>query len=251
MQLARDAQAGIGEPLAGPWLWETPEMLERLRRQLADGHRAQAEATGELFAAIGSAAVPVLVDVLATSSSLSVRRRVLSVLEMLRASPAADLVALLAADRPWYLQRNAAYVLRRRREPAGAAAAKALWRHSDPRVKLELLGYLLAIGDPERLRYLDEALADRDSEQAAAAARAVLREPTDEAVAAVLRRVELVPNDQVGMPFHLALLRALAGSKLPQAVRYVAELPKRRRPLLPWQRERYRQAIAAMVAEAS
>jgi hypothetical protein len=60
-----------------------------------------------------------------------------------------------------------------------------------------------------------------------------------------------VPADQVGLPFHLALLRALAASKSPHAVRYVAELPKRRKPLLPWQRERFRQAVSALVAEES
>ncbi len=251
MLLAREALEASGRLLAGPWLWETPEMLDRLRRQLVEGNRVVADATGEVMIAVGAPAVPVLVDVLATSPSLSVRRRALAVLETLDDNPCEELTALLVAEHPWYLQRNAAFVLRRRRDPVGAAAAKALWRHADPRVKLELVGYLLAIGDPERLRFLGEALADRDPEQATAVARAVLREPTEETVAAVLRRAEQVPNDQVGMPFHLALLRALAASKVPQAVRYVAELPQRRRPFLPWQRERYRKAIAAMVAEAS
>jgi hypothetical protein len=251
MQLARDAQEKSGEPPVGPWVWETPETLERLRNQLVEGRREEAESSGELLVAVGAPSVPYLVEVLASSLSLSARRRALAALEALPESPAPALVPLLHPSQPWYLQRNAAYVLRRRRDPAGAAAAKALWRHAEPRVRLELVGYLLAVGDPERLRHLEEVLADRDSEVAAAAARNAVKEPTPEVVAAVLRRAEQVPPDQVGMPLHLALLRALAASKAPQAVRYVAELPKRRKPLLPWQRERFRQAVAAMVAEES
>jgi hypothetical protein len=249
MQLAREAQAATGEPRAEPWVWESPEMLERLRQQLVEGTRSESEAIGELMVQVGAPAVPVLVDVLATSLSLSVRRRALAALEAIADSPASTLVPLLSPEQPWYLQRNAAYVLRRRRDPAGAAAAKALWRQAEPRVRLEILGYLLAIGDAERLKLLEEALADRDSEVAAAAARNAVKEPSDDVVSVVLRRAEQVPNDQVGMPFHLALLRALAASRMPLAVRYVAELPKRRRPLLPWQRERFRQQVAALVAE--
>ncbi len=249
MRLARRALAATGEPGAVSWVWEAPEMLERLRLQLVEGGRTEGEASGDLLVAVGERAVPLLVDVLATSLSLSVRRRALAALEALPQSPAPHLMPLLGPDQPWYLQRNAAYVLRRRRDPAAAAAAKALWRHAEPRVRLELLAYLLAVNDPERMRLLEEALADRDSEVAAAAARIAVKEPSDEVVAAVLRRTEQVPADQIGMPLHLALLRALAASGKPQAVRYVAELPRRRRPLLPWQRERFRQAVAAMVAE--
>jgi hypothetical protein len=249
-QLARRAGAASGEA-GGPWVWETPEVLDLLREMLTIGSRWEAEASGDLLVGIGEAAVPLLIEVLATSESLSVRRRALVALEALATSPAPQLVPLLATAAPWYLQRNAAYVLRRRRDGAGAAAARALWSQAEPRVRLELLSYLLAIGDAERLRLLDEVLADRDSEMATAAARIALKEPTAETVSAVLRRAEQVPADQVGLPFHLALLRVLAGCRAPDAVRYVAELPGRRRPLLPWQRERFRRQVAAMVAAGS
>jgi hypothetical protein len=161
MRLAREARAATGVAGDGRWIWETPELLERLRQQLVEGKRTEAEASAELLVAIGEPTVPMLVDVLTTSVSLSVRRRALAALESLPRSPATALVPLLDPKEPWYVQRNAAYVLRRRRDPTGAEAAKAIWRHAEPRVRLEVLGYLLVIGDYERLRYLEEALADR------------------------------------------------------------------------------------------
>jgi hypothetical protein len=70
-------------------------------------------------------------------------------------------------------------------------------------------------------------------------------------VTAVARRSEQVPADQVGMPFHMGLLRALAATRHPQALHYVAEVPARRLPVLPWQRKTFRREVEAMVGKAS
>src|SRR5262249_24743028 len=147
--------------------------------------------------------------------------------------------------------RNVIYLLRRRRDPGGSSRAKAIWRQSEPRVRQEIVLYLMAVEDPDRLRFLEEALRDGDPEQALAVARLALQQPTRETGMAVARRPEQIPADQVGMPFHLGLLRALAATRYPQALHYVAEVPARRQPVLPWQRKAFRREVEAMLGQGS
>lgn len=249
MRLAREAGEQSGQAASEAWAWEHPEVLARLRDRLTEATRWTAESTIDQLTAIGPAAVPLLVEVLATSESLAVRRRALAVLEGMPQSPAPQLLPLLDPEQPWYLQRNALYVLRRRRDPAGAEAAAALWKGAAPRLRVELLGYLLAVEAPAGLRFLEEALAG-DEDATLEAARLALKTPAREVIVAVVRRAEEVPADLVGGKLHMALLRALAASKHPQALHYVAELPARRVPVLPWQRGRYRREIDALVARS-
>jgi hypothetical protein len=253
MVVSRQAGRISRKPGAPPpqWVWEDQSVLDKLRDRLTESARYEAEDTVDHLVAIGQAAVPLLLEVLATSESLSVRRRALAGLEGLPESPTEELVSLLDPDLSWFLHRNVIYLLRRRRDPGGCTDAKALWRRSEPRVRQEIVGYLLAVEDPERLRYLDEALRDSDAEEALATARMVLKQPTRETVTAVARRSEQVPADQVGMPFHMGLLRALAATRHPQALHYVAEVPARRLPVLPWQRKTFRREVEAMVGKAS
>ena len=247
MALGRQAAAALGGARRA-WAWEKPETLEVLRQRLTEGDRWQAEESIDHLVAIGKPALPLLLEVLAISDSLSVRRRALAGIESFTDDPGAELVALLDPEQSWYVQRNAVYLLRKRRDPAGVAAAKALWRRGEPRVRLEIVGYLLAVQDPERLQYLDEALHDGDPAHVLAAARMVLKNPTRETLTAIVRRSEQVPADQVGHPFHMNLLRAMATTRHPQALHYVAELPARRRPVLPWQRAGFRKEVEEMVA---
>jgi hypothetical protein len=233
------------------WVWEQPEILEMLRQRLTESSRFEAEESVDHLVAIGRAAVPLLLEVLATSDSLSARRRALAGLEGLPQSPTEDLVSLLDPTLPWFLHRNIVYILRKRKDPGGATAAKALWRQSEHRVRLEIVAYLLAVEDPDRLGFLAEALNDGDSTHALNVARMVLKPPTRESVTAVIRRAEAIPADQVGMPLHMGLLRALAATRHPQALHYVAEVPARRKPVLPWQRKAFRKEVEAMVENAS
>jgi hypothetical protein len=92
------------------------------------------------------------------------------------------------------------------------------------------------------------ALHDGDTAQVLATARMVLKQPTRETLTAIVRRSEEVPADQIGQAFHMNLLRAMATTRHPQALHYVAELPARRRPVLPWQRAGFRKEVEAMVA---
>lgn len=247
MAVGRQAAAALGGAQRA-WAWERPETLEMLRQRLTEGDRWQAEESVDQLVAIGKPALPLLLEVLAVSDSLSVRRRTLAGIESFTDDPGAELVALLDAEQSWYVQRNAVYLLRKRRDPAGAVAAKALWRRGEARVRLEIVGYLLAIEDAERLQYLDQALHDGDPAQVLATARMVLKQPTRETLTAIVRRSEEVPADQIGQAFHMNLLRAMATTRHPQALHYVAELPARRRPVLPWQRAGFRKEVEAMVA---
>jgi HEAT repeat protein len=248
MQVAREAGEQGGRSADQPWAWEDEAVLDVLRQRLTESGRWQAEASVDQLVAIGAAAVPLLLEVLATSESLSTRRRVLTVLEAMPESPQESLLEMLAGEQPWYLQRNALYVLRRRGDAAGAPSARTLARRGEPRVRQEAVLYLLAIDDEDRLRVLDEALADHDHDLALVLARLVLKQfPTREAIMAVARRSERVPPDLVGGELHMGLLVALAATRQPQALHFVAEVPARRQPVLPWQRQRYKRDIEAMV----
>ena len=247
MELARKAGASARRDPAEPWAWEQEPVLERLRLRLTESGRWEAEASVDQLVAIGGAAVPSLLEVLATSDSLAVRRRALAGLETMADSPAPQLLPLLGPEQPWFLQRNAIYLLRRRKDPAGAAAAAELWPVAAPRLKLEILEYLVTVGHPAGARILEKVLATDNHDEVLTAARAALKTPSRDVIVAVIRRAEALAKDLIGGDFHLSLLRALAATRHPQALHYVAELPARKLPVLPWQRQRYRQEVAAMV----
>jgi hypothetical protein len=254
MALARRSQAlagggdGAGD-LEASMVWESEEVLAPLYERLVSGDRYQAEASAALAVTIGEAAVPALVNVLAGSENISARKRAIEALVGMEASPAAQLAPLLTHEHPWYLQRNAVHVLRRRRDAGGLQAAKALWPQADPRVRLETLRYLVELEDGERLAFVRAGVADRSPEVAMAAARVAAQAGDAEAVTALIQRAEGVPPLEVGAPFHLDLLRLLARAGDPRGRAYVEGLAARRRPLLPWLRDRFRRDLDELLRE--
>jgi hypothetical protein len=249
MQLAERACTQVGEAAATDLVWYGEAMIGELCEQLESGERASAEAAVELLGLIGEPAIGPLLDVLAVSSSISARRRAIEVLVALGPDPAPRLLPLLAGDHPWYLQRNAAHVLRRRRDPRGLAAARALWPRADPRLRLEILRYVVELADPAAGELVRAALDDRSPEVAELAGRYAVEAGDDASLDAVIACAERTPPLEVGNDIHLGLLRLLVRAPNPRGREYVAALASRRRPLLPWLRDAFRRDLDRLLRE--
>jgi hypothetical protein len=249
MRLATDARAAVEKGERNPLVWTTPEVLGPLRQRLAGSDRTDAEASGELLAEIGEPAIPVLLAVLAEDASIPARKRAIEALVAMRVDPAPHLLPLLAADQLWYLQRNAFVVLRRRRDGRGLTAAKRLWGAADPRLKLEILRYVVELEDADRFTLLRTAITDRNGEVALAAIRMAVSSGDAATFAAVVQLADTTRALEVGGPFHLDVLRLLAQASDPAGRRYVETVTSRRKPLMPWLRERYRRDVAELLRE--
>jgi hypothetical protein len=245
---AADDTGASGAPGDG-YVWATSEVLAPLSARLAGNDRTDAEAAASLLAEIGEPAIPVLLAVLADGDSIPARKRAIEALVAMRADPAPHLLPLLAPEQIWYLQRNALVVLRRRRDGRGLAAARRLWAQADPRLKLEILRHQVDLEDLDRWVLVRAAVADRHPEVALAAVRVAVGSGDGPTFAAVLRLADSTPALEVGGPFHLDVLRLLVQSPDPAGRRYVETAGARRKPLMPWLRERFRRDVAELLRE--
>ena len=246
--MARDVAA---EAQAEPLVWATDEVLGPLRERLAGSDRVDAEAAVELMVEIGEPAIPVLLAVLADGDSIPARKRAIEALVAMRVDPVSHLLPLLGPQQPWYLQRNALVVLRRRRDGRALHAGKKLWSGADPRLKLEILRYVVEMGDRDRFVMIQEAVGDRSPELALAAMHMAVSSGDGPTFTAVLRLADATPGLEVGGPFHLDVLRLLVRSPDPAGRRYVQTVAQRRKPLMPWLRDRFRRDVEALLSEKS
>ena len=251
MSLGVQAAELAAEDDPEPLVWATEEVLGPLRERLAGNDRTNAEAAVEMMVEIGEPSIPVLLAVLADGDSIPARKRAIEALVAMRFDPISYLLPLLAPERAWYLQRNALVVLRRRRDSRGLYAAKRLWGGADPRLKLEILRYVLELGDRDRFAMIQEAVGDPSTELALAAMHMAVSSGDGPTFAAVLKLADATPALQVGGPFHLDVLRLLAHSSDPAGRRYVETVARRRKPLMPWLRERFRRDVEALLRERS
>lgn len=249
MSLGARAREVAADPRAEPLVWATDEVLGPLRERLAGTDRVDAESAVEMMVEIGEPAVPVLLAVLADGDSIPARKRAIEALIAMRVDPVSHLLPLLAPQQPWYLQRNALVVLRRRRDGRGLHAGKKLWAGADPRLKLEILRYVVDMGDRDRFVMIQEAVDDRASELALAAMHMAVSSGDGPTFTAVLRLADATPALEVGGPFHLDVLRLLARAPDPAGRRYVQTVAQRRRPLMPWLRDRFRRDVEALLRE--
>jgi hypothetical protein len=247
MALGARAQAAGGAAAELPLVWATGSVLDPLSERLAGHDRVDAEAAVELMVEIGEPAVPVLLAVLADGDSIPARKRAIEALSAMRADPIRHLLGLLAPEQPWYLQRNALVVLRRRRDGRGMHAAKRLWDGADPRLRLEILRYVVEMGDRDRYAMIQEAVADRSPELALAAMHMAVSSGDGPTFTSVLRIADATPALEVGGSFHLDVLRLLARAPDPAGRRYVQTVVQRRKPLMPWLREQYRRDVEALL----
>ena len=234
----------------GRFAWERPEVLSRLTEQVCGNDPEAALDASQILSRIGRRAVPPLVEALAISPELSVRRRVMDSLTQIEQEAGAELVRRLDAAEPWYLQRNLIGVLRQRRDPAGTARVKELWGEAHPKVRVEILHYLYATGDPDCLVLLERFLSSEPQERAVRAARLALqwRWKRQETIEVLLRWIKRVPFLQRGTPHHLLLLRLLVETGYPAAREYAVSVP-RRVTFPPWRRMGALREIADIVGQ--
>lgn len=240
MEVARSVRSAAGAAEERPYVWETETVLGPLAERLAFGSREDAAATMALLGEIGAPAIPKLVEVLVVSSSLAARRRTLELLEEMGREVVPHILPLLGEDQPWYVRRNAVLLLRRRREPAGAEAALHLWPHAAPKVRMEIIRYLLDIGHAEGEALLRESLREGDEEEVLGAARQALRSVNPVAVKAVVDHIDELMPQRTGSALHHGLLEALACSPDPTAADYLASSGWDRVGGLPARRDRRR-----------
>jgi hypothetical protein len=119
------------------------------------------ESVERLAPEVGSAAIPQLLDSLASSEERSVRRRLLQLLAHFGNEVVPEVTARLAGA-PWFVQRNLLRLLQMLPDPPPESVAMEYSRHSDARVRVE--GFRLLIRHPEaRARGIVEGLSDPDS----------------------------------------------------------------------------------------
>lgn len=110
---------------------------------------------------VGPAAIPLLLDTLASSEERSLRRRLLQLLTHFGNEVVPHVTARLSGA-PWFVQRNLLRLLQTLPDPPAESIAVEYSRHHDPRVRVE--GFRLLIRHPEaRARGIVEGLSDPDS----------------------------------------------------------------------------------------
>ncbi|MFH1833440.1 MAG: HEAT repeat domain-containing protein, partial [bacterium] len=130
-----------------------------------------------------------LLALLTETDDRAVRKIVLGVLGAGGETPAAYLVPMLQ-DARWYVVRNAVQLAARSHDPALLVYLEPLVRHSDVRVRRELIRTLDALGNGPTVRLLVEALSDEDSSVRTLAAGSLGRHGGQEHEAVVRTQVE-------------------------------------------------------------
>jgi hypothetical protein len=233
-----------------PAIWEGTENLDRLIARLGGNDRDEALEASATLAAIGTPAAGRLEELLLSAEGRLVRHLVVDALATLSDDPADRLLPLLERkELPWFVARNVLNVFRRRRSPAAREAAKSLWPSARPKVQIEILRYLYSLHDRGWVPLYREAVVEGSHELAASAARLLSRIRWTEAIEAVMARVEQLHAWEVGSPFHLSLLRALASSRSRSARAFLAASPWKVRCLIPGLRGWLQRAVERILRE--
>jgi len=175
---------------------------------------------------VGPAAIPLLLDSLASSEERSLRRHLLQLLAHFGNDVVPHVTGRLAGA-PWYVQRNLLRLLQMLPDPPPVALAVEYSRHKDARVRVE--GFRLLIRHPDaRARGIVEGLSDPDTSGVRVAVMAAGEDCPPAAAPLILRglaqgRIEpgLVPSalralgPMVKEPGVIEVLLSYGGRKLP------------------------------------
>jgi len=163
----------------------------------------------KLIVMVGSAFIDPLLDRLAEEGNKALRLYYLNLFKQLGVSVKEHVLKRMR-DKRWYFVRNLLIILRQLNDPSVVEAVHALFSHSHPRVRQELLHTLLALRDSEADRILLEELnspdADRCLKAIALAGMASNREIALK-LAGFLKKRGL---DKIGFDIKKASIQALA-----------------------------------------
>ncbi len=191
------------EPLAEALhaLVATPDALAAL---LAD-RPVDVDVLERLAPEVGTAAIPLLLDAMASAPERSLRRRLLGLLARFGntvTQPALERIPGSA----WFVQRNLLRLLQMVPDPPAEAVATGFARHPDPRVRVEGLRLLLSL-PAARARGIIEGLADQSLACQRVALTAAVADCPPAAAPLLLRRLIEGPLEAGLRP---AAIRALA-----------------------------------------
>jgi HEAT repeat protein len=149
---------------------------EKLFKELVDQHLAGTDKpslqAAEVLSRSGSRAINYLIDRLADEEDRGNRARIVSLLKEMEKADSDTFTSRLSDPR-WFLVRNVVHILGEVGSPTVLPELKEVGKHSDPRVRKELIRAYLRIGSPECEDLIIATLADADRSVRVAAIHAL------------------------------------------------------------------------------
>jgi len=143
----------------------TPANIEILLNEIDSPDKQIREDTGQLFMALGNAAVEDLLDQLESKTDSAERVRIIHLIGSAREKALPLLVKRISQEAPWSYLRNVAHLLGQIGNEDSARALVPLLSHENDKLRQEALKSIYRTGGSQRGRILLDALslADEDS----------------------------------------------------------------------------------------
>ncbi len=201
-----------------------------------------------ILAALGSEAVPHLLQALVESDHRATREQLVKA--VLHHGPRAiPHVRTLLADSRWYAVRNGVFLLRRLEDRDSLPELRPLADHPAPQVRIEVFKALAALRDPLWLRILLRHVDDPDPERWSVALSAAARISDPEITAALIARLRQRWGLRLRETFTLEVIRTLAELRDPAALPVLRELTELRQWRFPFSVTPLRREAAVAIAQ--
>jgi HEAT repeat protein len=197
----------------------------------------------QLLISLGEGALPAILDELARSGSLVVRKRLLEAVAR-QGERAVPYVLPLLDDSRWFVVRNAAFLLRKMGRSEASPLLKARMAAAQPKVLAEILKALVELKDPEWFTLLTWYLDSEDEGRRRVALEVASRIRHPDVVRCLYARLQLRVGNRLREPFTLDLIRTLGRLGDPEALPVLREILNLRQ----W---RYRFSLAPIRREAA
>jgi hypothetical protein len=199
-------------------LWARVATRENLRQLLRD-EQFEVTLLDRIVDRMGLEIVDVLLDALETADARATRRKLLDMLTRFGSEIGPIVAARLAADRPWFVQRNLLTLLGQMPElPPGFSPTFCL-SHTDARVRREALKLMLRM-PTLRDEAVTTAVGDDDERMVLAALSAALESCPATAVPVIMRRVD---DRRIPGSARPLAIRAVATSRSPAALEWLLQ----------------------------
>ena len=200
-----------------------------------------------ILVALGEPALPAILEALAESGDLTVRKRLLSAVAR-HEDRAIPYVRPLLDDERWFVVRNAVFVLRKIGDPELAELIKVHLPTAHPQVLSEMLKALVASEDPAWPRLILREIDGEDAERRDAALRVASRIPNDALAAALASRLRARLGMRLREPFSFQLINALRTMRSPESLEVLQEIVALRQWRYPFPINSLRREAALAVA---
>lgn len=196
---------------------------------------------------VGPAAIPLLLDALASAEERSVRRRLLQLLAHFGNDVVPEVTRRLPGG-PWYFQRNLLRLLQMLPDPPEESLAVEYSRHPDARVRVE--GFRLLMRHPQaRARGIVEGLSDPDISGVRVAVMAAGEDCPPAAAPLLLRGLQERRIEPGLVPSAIRALGPMV--EIPEVVDVLLSYAGRKLPLLGWRvAAKSKESLAALAAMA-